>query len=258
MAASNKATALKDSFINAIAAEVGPEGMAAAGAFQNDNLANKLGMKAGGDLATVFADLDEGTVTGRNDGLPNVVITRAGEKRFSTNPKAARPPGTAGKPANEKLTVPMNAAGFKYYNDEFDGNSPSVTPTPTPSPVQRSAPEESSLLSGGSGQRVRSRSNRKSKASTPAPVQRSAPRESSLLSGGSGQRVRSRSNSGGGSTRRSGGGGGGGFGQRLATALRAGANTAYRQEASRQQQNAINWQNRPRRIDKVGSSYYLF
>ena len=54
MAASNKATALKDSYINAIAAEVGPEGMGAAGAFQNDNLAGKMGMKAGGDMAGGF------------------------------------------------------------------------------------------------------------------------------------------------------------------------------------------------------------
>ena len=42
----------------------------------------------------------------------------------------------------------------------------------TAAPVQRSVPVESSLVSGDSGLRVRSRSNRKSKASAPAPVRR--------------------------------------------------------------------------------------
>lgn len=140
MAASNKATALKDSFINAIAAEVGPEGMAAAGAFQNDNLAGKMGMKAGGDIATVFADLDEGTVTGRNDGLPNVVITRAGEKVFRNDASAATPKGTQGRGAHEKITSPMQAAEFKHYNAAFDGTSNSTSKS-KPSSVSAPTPE---------------------------------------------------------------------------------------------------------------------
>lgn len=127
MAASNKATALKDSYINSIATEVGPEGMAAAGAFQNDKLAGKLGMKAGGDIATVFADLDEGTVTGRNDGLPNVVITRAGEKVFKNDASAATPKGTQGRGAHEKIASPMQAAEFKHYNAAFDGTNNSTS-----------------------------------------------------------------------------------------------------------------------------------
>ena len=80
MAASNKATALKDSFINAIATEVGPEGMAAAGAFQNDKLAGKLGMKAGGDTASITYNADTNRETLLNDGINEKIFIKGGQE----------------------------------------------------------------------------------------------------------------------------------------------------------------------------------
>jgi len=104
MAASNKATALKDSYINSIAAEVGPEGMAAAGAFQNDNLAGKLGMKAGGDVASITYNADSDRVTLLNDGINEKIFIKGGEKvsvpqqsyNSVANPYKGKPHGFTG------------------------------------------------------------------------------------------------------------------------------------------------------------------
>lgn len=69
--------------------------------------------------ATIYADLLAGTVTGRNDGLADVVITDGIETVKTSAEKAKSPPGTQKMEAHEKLTVPMNRAGFKYYKQEF-------------------------------------------------------------------------------------------------------------------------------------------
>ena len=71
MASSEKAGALKDAFVNAIADELGGEAMAQAGAMENAKLAGKLGLDVG-NQATTFYDLPYGNVIYVNDGEPNV------------------------------------------------------------------------------------------------------------------------------------------------------------------------------------------
>ena len=69
--------------------------------------------------ATIYADLFAGTVTGRNDGLAEVVITDGSEIVKTVSESAKSPPGTQTLKPHEKLTVPMNRDGFKYYLNEF-------------------------------------------------------------------------------------------------------------------------------------------
>ncbi len=70
--------------------------------------------------ASIVADLDESTVTGRNDGFANVTIIRGGEV-VKTEAEAARtPPSTEKLQAQEKRTVKMTSEGYKYYFSEFD------------------------------------------------------------------------------------------------------------------------------------------
>ena len=69
--------------------------------------------------ASIYADLFAGTVTGRNDGLADVVITNGDETMRTVAEAAKSPPGTKGLKPHQKLTVPMNRAGFRFYSDEF-------------------------------------------------------------------------------------------------------------------------------------------
>ena len=118
MASSEKAGALKDAFVNAIADELGGEAMAQAGAMENAKLAGKLGLDVG-DQATVYADLDRGTLTGRNDGLPDVYITKGGRTNHSTanHSWATNPSFVGSAPAHQKKSVPLSGSNFKYFND---------------------------------------------------------------------------------------------------------------------------------------------
>ncbi len=84
MAASGKAQALKDAYVEAIAKEAGPEVMAEAGAASLGDLAGKLGMEAGGPVASEVMDLDRRQVEYRNDGDNNVYYIRGG--RMGTVP----------------------------------------------------------------------------------------------------------------------------------------------------------------------------
>jgi hypothetical protein len=69
--------------------------------------------------ASIYADLFARTVTGRNDGSADLVITDGTENVMTVSEAAKTPPGTTGMKPNEKLTVPMNRAGFRYYNNQF-------------------------------------------------------------------------------------------------------------------------------------------
>ena len=111
----DKAIALKDAYVNGIM-----DGAVEQKAADTAEAFAQMPGQDMGDVATVFADLDAGTVTGRNDGLDNVIITRGGQQVTTKHPGARTPPGTQNRSPAEPLTVPMNAGGFPYYNDKFN------------------------------------------------------------------------------------------------------------------------------------------
>jgi len=73
MASSEKAGALKNAFVNAIADELGGEAMAQAGAMENAKLAGKLGLDVG-DTASIIYDPSAGKVHRYNNGDNRVSI----------------------------------------------------------------------------------------------------------------------------------------------------------------------------------------
>ena len=68
---------------------------------------------------SVYADLFEKTVTGKNDSSPLVEISNGSETLQTTNDSARVPPGTKNLSSDQPITVPMNQAGFAYYMNEF-------------------------------------------------------------------------------------------------------------------------------------------
>jgi hypothetical protein len=90
MAASGKAQALKDAYIEGIAREAGEEVMAEAGAANLADLAGKLGMEQGQQASELF-DLDSQIVTRSNDGDPHVYIKQGREMGRIRDQGAANP-----------------------------------------------------------------------------------------------------------------------------------------------------------------------
>lgn len=69
--------------------------------------------------ASIYADVDKRTVTGINDGLEKVFVTKNGITYSFSNAKAGTPPGTKGMARSKKLTVQMNKKGASYYSDQW-------------------------------------------------------------------------------------------------------------------------------------------
>lgn len=128
MASSEKAGALKDAFVNAIADNLGEEKMAQAGAMENAKLAGKLGLPVG-NQASVLMDLGNQYETYTNDGDRNVYIRgtdgRIGaindnmrtefEKHFTDSKHAGRPIGTRG--SGYEGGQPMSIGRQKMFQD---------------------------------------------------------------------------------------------------------------------------------------------
>ena len=68
---------------------------------------------------SIYADLFEKTVTGKNDSSPLVEISNGSETLQTTNDSARMPPGTKNLSPDQPITVPMDQAGFAYYMNEF-------------------------------------------------------------------------------------------------------------------------------------------
>jgi hypothetical protein len=90
MAASGKAQALKDAYVEALAKEAGPEVMAEAGAASLGDLAGKLGMEQG-QQAGIIVDLKSGNSLARNDGNPRFIISDGNNMQITKNAGAAFP-----------------------------------------------------------------------------------------------------------------------------------------------------------------------
>lgn len=130
MASSEKAGALKDAFVNAIANELGEEAMAEAGAMENAKLAGKLGMKADGDQASLYVMLEpahgspHGALYGHNDGDDRFRINRGGMNyprgRHDQNmyPHQGKPVGTKGVVRN--LSQQEHGKYSRELNDFLD------------------------------------------------------------------------------------------------------------------------------------------
>ncbi len=122
MASSEKAGALKDAFVNAIANELGEEKMAQAGAMENAKLAGKLGMDVG-DQAGVMMDLPSGKVFSKNDGR-NIFIVKDNNKSRSikvNDPDYGFPvPGGAyGATSVEQMPASMQREGaIQLHNSD--------------------------------------------------------------------------------------------------------------------------------------------
>ena len=70
-------------------------------------------------VGSVYADLFEKTVTGKNDSSPLVEISNGSETLQTTNDSARVPPGTKNLSSDQSITVPMDQAGFAYYMNQF-------------------------------------------------------------------------------------------------------------------------------------------
>jgi hypothetical protein len=70
--------------------------------------------------ASIYANLNERTVTGVNDGSAKVTIVK-GKETFETVHESAKvPPGTGDLDPKRKLEVTMTGEGYKYYDSKFD------------------------------------------------------------------------------------------------------------------------------------------
>ncbi len=69
-------------------------------------------------FATIWADLDSETVTGRNDGVEDVFITKEG-RSVRIRHKAAADPLKGEDETKRQKTVRMTSAGKEYYLKEF-------------------------------------------------------------------------------------------------------------------------------------------
>jgi hypothetical protein len=124
MAASGKAQALKDAYVETIAREAGEEVMAEAGAANLADLAGKLGMKAAGDQASMIVGPKIGSITYINDGDPTKTVkTMSGGiiNRFS-DPNFANPLQNEAAGSGAKKVVD-NAFPTKQSRDLFIGTS---------------------------------------------------------------------------------------------------------------------------------------
>jgi hypothetical protein len=70
--------------------------------------------------ASIYANLETREVIGVKDGKPLVVISDGKDIVETANPKAETPTGTKDLKDGQKLKVPMNEAGFKYYSSLFE------------------------------------------------------------------------------------------------------------------------------------------
>lgn len=84
MASSEKAGALKNAFVNAIANELGGEAMAQAGAMENAKLAGKLGLDVG-DQASKIYDLKRNQVRETNDGIARATVIDTNDRAYSAD-----------------------------------------------------------------------------------------------------------------------------------------------------------------------------
>ena len=69
--------------------------------------------------ASIYANLETREVVGVKDGKPLVVISDGKDIVETASPKAKIPIGTKDLKEGQKLKVPMNEAGFKYYSSLF-------------------------------------------------------------------------------------------------------------------------------------------
>ena len=69
--------------------------------------------------ASIYANLETREVIGVKDGKPLVVISDGKDIIETASPKAEIPVGTGDLKEGQKLKVPMNEAGFKYYSSLF-------------------------------------------------------------------------------------------------------------------------------------------
>ena len=70
--------------------------------------------------ASIYANLETREVIGVKDGKPLVVISDGKDIVETASPKAETPAGTKDLTDGQKLKVPMNEAGFKYYSSFFE------------------------------------------------------------------------------------------------------------------------------------------
>ena len=71
--------------------------------------------------STIWADLDAKEVSGKNDGIDNLWVTKAGRTQRLRNPNAAMP--LKGKTKSAPLeTAKMTAEGEKYYSKIFSND----------------------------------------------------------------------------------------------------------------------------------------
>ena len=123
MASSEKAGALKDAYVSAIADELGGEAMAQAGAMENAKLAGKLGLPVG-NQASVLVDLTEGTASQWNDGDPSITIDSnfmsgpgMSKRKKIRNETAAYP--IDGKPFNSYEQLKLNEFQLRHFADQL-------------------------------------------------------------------------------------------------------------------------------------------
>ena len=117
MASSEKAGALKNAFVNAIADELGGEAMAQAGAMENAKLAGKLGLDVGNQASVTF-NIDDGMKTSRADGLDEATAIKNGKSVTYNMPGAGDPLEARGKMPHQKVTTPMTRDEFKKSSRE--------------------------------------------------------------------------------------------------------------------------------------------
>ena len=123
MASSEKAGALKNAFVNAIADELGGEAMAQAGAMENAKLAGKLGLNVG-DQAGVLIDLKNRQYYAKNDHNPITIVTDGSKMNVSNRGQAAANPFT-GPYGSDARTSISNADASNLARTLYDGSVPS-------------------------------------------------------------------------------------------------------------------------------------
>ena len=131
MASSEKAGALKNAFVNAIADELGGEAMAQAGAMENAKLAGKLGLDVG-DQAGMLLDLPSGRVFGINDGNPSYTVKDNNKSlRAQMGPEYGYPVENQGYGATEIQVMPesmQREAAQVLYSPNVRGLKRDVSP----------------------------------------------------------------------------------------------------------------------------------
>jgi hypothetical protein len=106
MASSEKAGALKDAFVNAIANDLGEETMAKAGAMENAKLAGKLGMEVNSPVATTDVNIMTGNQKMTNDGIQDLILRGPqGAVVLDRIPPAAFPITTKGYGASAERSL---------------------------------------------------------------------------------------------------------------------------------------------------------